>query len=734
MHCDHIYKCDYKYQNYATTLASNNYLPTTNHSDNILPIILMTTNTPTLLITQHMEQILALIDDNLVSQVNAPTGSGKSIGIPKALAERGTRVFLSVPTRVSATSLSAYLRFLNPKLSIGYAAEGNAAYDASTAVVYATSGHVRRKLLGYFSRGLLRSRDGLTFTDVLVIDETHSGSLDNTVILSLWMHAHKQGIPVPKLLLLSATPTNMPVQPEPAVYSVPVPTPFPVETIYDAPDDDDGVYDHALEIAVSQHNDPRCDGDFLIFVPGAREADELVHLMKEQMPDAIVLPAYSVLDADELKLIYMPAPNGERKIIVATNIAESSITIDGVEVIIDTMLCKETVATASGATRLETTQITKDSAKQRLGRAGRTRPGKCYRLISESGFDELEDHRVPEIERMPLHNVVMEFLKAGIDPVEAIVGIDSMRVQESINLLTSLEMVKEVNGRIVVTPCGDFAPTVPMGVRNAAFLWRWIEKGHAMYPGIVIASIIDAHSVGYFFVPRKKKEMTPYEYNVFCDEYIQKTFKSWISETPVHTYLNMWASFVESIGRLHYRLIDNPSSIRYREWAKKNSVHQRQFGELMSIVSQTYKAVRSGMRRIDVNVTSFVGTDMMTVAIPILQDIYKDNAMGSNMYGDMHHPKTGVKHVFDNRRRISLIEQQRAARIVPLATHEIRTRAGFVLGYIDLCVPCPVVKPPSPSQLSAQKRLDGTPWGSDSSDGTPWGSDEDVYGPGPSLW
>jgi len=667
----------------------------------------MTTTTNNLLITKHITTILELIEKNLVSQVNAPTGSGKSIGIPKALAESGKRVFVSVPTRVAAVSLSNYLKFLNPNLSIGHAAEGQAEYTASTKVVYATSGHVRRKLLGYFSRGIQRGRSGLDFTDVLVLDETHSGSLDNTVVLSLWMHAHRQGIPVPKLLLLSATPTDMPVKPAPVVYSVPVPTPFPVETFYDAPDSDgdDALYEHALDIAVDKHRDTRIEGDFLIFVPGAREADELVHKLRDEMPDAMILPAYSVLDADELKLIYTPTPNGERKIIVATNIAESSITIDGVTVIIDTMRCKEAMASPSGAIRLETVQITKDSAKQRLGRAGRTRPGQCYRLIAEPVYDVLDDHRVPEIERVPLHNTVMEFLKVGIDPIETIAGVDAYRVRESIELLTRLELLKEVNEKIEVTACGDFAPCVPLGVRNAAFLWRWIQQGKPVYPGAVIASIIDAHSVGYFFVPRKRKDMTPFEYNLFCDEYIRKTFKEWIGETPVHTYLNMWHNFVTSIPRLHYRLIDNPSSIKYREWARAKSVHQRQFWELMSIVSQTYKATRSNMARsrVDVNVTTFVVNEIMQTAIPIFQDIYKDNAMAPTHIGEMFHPHTGVKHVFDNRRRISTLEQNGRERIVPLATHELVTRGGRLMGYVDLCVPFPAPKPLSPVRALAPR-------------------------------
>lgn len=639
---------------------------------------------PKLIIEPHIAKILALIDANLVVQINAPTGSGKSIGIPKALSESGKRVFSSVPTRVSAMSLCSYLRTLNPKIRVGYAAEGNSMYDQNSQVVYATSGHVRRKLLGYFSQGLKRS--GLTFTDVLIVDETHSGSLDNTIILSLWMEAHRLEYRVPKLVLLSATPTDLPVKPEPVVYSVPVPTPFPVEIKYDPSDDDDSLYEHAADLVVSLHNDPHIVGDFLVFVPGSREVDELVAKLSEEIPDAVVLPAYSTLDSDELKLIYTPT-DGRRKIVVATNIAESSITIDGLVVVIDTLKCKEATASGSAAMRLETVTITKDSAKQRMGRVGRTRPGTCYRLISESEYETIEDHRTPEIERVPLHNTVMEFLQANIDPVKVICGISPDRVIESIELLTRLGMLEKKGDSHVVTNCGHFAPSVPLGVRNAAFLWRWIQAGIPVYPGIVIACIIDVHSNGYFYIPRKKNQQTPFEYNLFCQEFIQETFHKWIGETPLNTYLNMWSAFTRQTGRNHYRLISEPGSQNYRRWSRDNSMNYKQLSELVSITAQTYRVVRGYFRRADVNVYLFDAAADMKRALPILQDIYHDNTLEALCSGDMYDPRTGLKHVYDNRRIISTIERTQPSRVIPLATHEIVTRAGRPLGYIDLCIP-----------------------------------------------
>jgi len=647
----------------------------------------MQTSINTLVINSHLPSILALIRNNEVTQINAPTGSGKSIGIPLALAESGAQVFVSVPTRVSATSLSSYARSLNSKLSIGYAADAKTVYDDNTDLVYATSGHMRRKMLRYFASGINSFKYGLLFTDVLVVDETHTGSLDNTIILSLWMHARQLGVKVPKLVLLSATPTNIPIKPEPIVYAVPVPAPFPVEVIYDARDMDDSVYDHAAEIAISLHNDSRMVGGFLIFVPGAREVDELVNNLKEQIEDAIILPAYGTLDSEELNLIYNPTET--RKIVVATNIAESSITIPDLVAVIDTLKCKEATATRSGAIRLETVIITKDSAQQRLGRVGRTCPGKCYRLINNMAYDRLDEHRQPEIERLPLHNTVMELLQAQINPTEVICGIDPYRVIESIGMLTRLGMVEEKDSKDQVTECGQFAPSVPLGVRNAAFLWRWIKLGYPLYPGIVIASIIDTHSAGFFFIPRKPKNLDMSDYPDFCNKHIEKIFNRWIGETPLHTYLNMWRALMNQIGRGHYQFIKDPYTYNYRRWSRDNSTNYKQLNDLVSTVSQVYRVTNSQFKHVDVLL--FDTDSMIAKAVPILQDIYSDNTI-CHRYNGMFHRGTSVRHVFDERRTISTIERLGRAQtnnLIALATHEIVTKTGSAMGYMDIFIMAP---------------------------------------------
>lgn len=641
-------------------------------------------------IDDHLGNIVTTIMSNIVTLISSPTGSGKSTRVPEALADAGMTVMISTPTRTSAISLSSYVG-AQCQHKVGYAAEGKAFYDSLTKIVFATSGHVRRRVNRCFPR-----TKGLTFADVLILDEMHSGSLDNSAISLLWMHAHKKGLQVPRLVLLSATPSIMDIEPAPVVYTVPVPTPFPVEIVY-VPTDMKEPKDFAAQLAVDLLADPRCQKDFLIFVSGAQDADEIVSYISANSENVVALAAYSAQGSEEIDKIYQKLPEGIRKAVVATNIAETSITIPDVAVVIDTCQVKEAVASNSGATRLETMLVTKDSATQRAGRTGRTCPGTVYRLIAEASFEMLEDHRQPEIERVPLHELVMEWLKIEINPLEVMTGALHHRVYESIHLLKRLGMIKEGDDVTEVTPMGDFAPTVPLGVRNAAFLWNWIGANYPVYPGIVIASLIDAHSNGFFFVPRrdpkwpKGKRMSNDEYTEYCQAYVLKTFKHWFGVSPLHTFANMWSDFVTDLGTTHFPFVQEPRSTnRMYKWCTENSVRSRALYDLALIVSRTYNTVRNTLNHVDVNVTTFDARVEVERASPLLCEVYADQAMTPNFSGHMYRNQT--KFVFDERRVISELEQVPRGRIVPLATHEIMTKQRRTLGFVDIFVSFPLTK------------------------------------------
>lgn len=656
--------------------------------------------TNTLPINNYLPEILESIANNPVTLVKAETGSGKSVYTLKAIAESGLSVFASVPTRLSASSLCDFVKTLNPNLSVGYAAEGTSVYDYKTKIVYATSGHVRRKMLGCFSSRHVQ-RHGLKFTDVLVLDETHTKSSDVTVCVSLWMEARRLGYKVPKLLLLSATPAELFVDPEPYIVEVPVPTPFPVEILYSPADYN--VIDHAFETGLECYYNLRATGDILIFVSGSKDCDDLVSKFKEKDPNINALPAYSTLESDELKKIYVSEPD-VRKIVVATNIAESSITIPNLEFVIDTMTCKEAVSSFSGAIRLEENLITKDSAKQRSGRVGRTGPGTCIRLISESNYEDLDDHCVAEIERIPLHNIVMEFFQAGIDPVETIHGIETRKVTDSINLLTKLGMLELEDACIpTVTKMGDYAPSVPLGVRNAAFIWKWVEAGYPLYPGVVIACLIDVHNNGYFHMPRRKRNQSPALHQEICKKHVETYYSDWIGESSLETYLNMWEEFTTKVGRSLFRLTNDPYSYSYKHWCRQKSINYKQLSELVLSISQTYKVCRYKFRgKTNVNVGKFDATANYTLSKSILKDIYLDRVVVKSTRWNTMIDNSFYPYWFDNRKVIAKMEKDLPRKAYMLALHEIKMGINNKT-FIDLFVPDDEVQTQVLQQLESEE-------------------------------
>src|SRR5438270_12721615 len=142
-------------------------------------------------IAEHLVPIVKLVIENEVVLVVAPTGTGKSLAIPAAIAETGSKCFISVPTRTAAISLAAFQlgNISNKDIKVGFAAEKEIRYNDQTNIVYVTSGHMRRKMLSYFKSGIASP---ITFCELLIVDEMHAGSIDNTVILSLWMESFRQ--------------------------------------------------------------------------------------------------------------------------------------------------------------------------------------------------------------------------------------------------------------------------------------------------------------------------------------------------------------------------------------------------------------------------------------------------------------------------------------------------------------------------------------------------------------
>ena len=259
-----------------------------------------------MIISQHLPAIVNTIRNNATTAVVAGTGSGKSIGIPAAIANTGSRCFVVVPTRTAAISLAQYQTILQLKVTpdinkqfVGYAAEGNINYTNETRIAYVTGGHARKKMLSYFAKGKVSA---MNFCDVLFVDEIHSGTLDTTIIISLWMKAHALGGAVPRLVIASATPVPLPIVPTPVLYNVET-TGFDIDIRYhnrniDIDDNNGILYAEAVRVAFDFHQQNAItDGHVLIFAPGSNEVETMTELLKKLAEQVVVGKRISIIPA-----------------------------------------------------------------------------------------------------------------------------------------------------------------------------------------------------------------------------------------------------------------------------------------------------------------------------------------------------------------------------------------------------------------------------------------------------
>jgi pre-mRNA-splicing factor ATP-dependent RNA helicase DHX38/PRP16 len=284
-----------------------------------------------------------------------------------------------------------------------------------------------RTMIKYMTDGILL-RESLREPDLdhysaIIMDEAHERSLNTDVLFGLLRSVVARRSDL-KLIVTSATMDakkfadffgNIPV------YTIPGRT-FPVDLLFSKNHVEDYV-DAAVKQAVQIHLTMSIPGDMLIFMPGQEDIEVTCEQIKERLaevddaPGLAVLPIYSQLPSDLQAKIFQKAADGLRKCVVATNIAETSLTLDGIMYVVDSGYCKMKVFNPRiGMDALSIYPVSQANANQRSGRAGRTGPGSCYRLYTEKEYSEqLLAATVPEIQRTNLSNVVLLLKSLGVE-------------------------------------------------------------------------------------------------------------------------------------------------------------------------------------------------------------------------------------------------------------------------------------------------------------------------------
>ncbi|RMJ28037.1 hypothetical protein PHISP_01065 [Aspergillus sp. HF37] len=390
-------------------------------------------------IARHRQSLLYLIETYPVTIVVGQTGSGKTTQLPQYLEQAGwcadgKTIAVTQPRRVAATSVAARVaEEMRCKLGddVGYSIRFEDVTSASTRIKFLTDGMLLREALV----DPLLSR-----YSVIMVDEAHERSLSTDVLLGILKKISKRR-PELRIVVSSATlqaeaflrffageelrtspdseeiggKTGRIISLEGRMY--------PVDMLFlESPAED--YVERAVKTAFDIHlQEP--EGDILVFLTGREEIETAVQLISERAstlhPKAQALhplPLYSGLTADQQMYVFEPAPENTRKVIVSTNIAEASVTIDGVVYVVDCGFAKlRAYNPNTGIETLTAVPLSKAAAVQRAGRAGRTKPGKCFRLYTQQAYESFPDATVPEIQRSNLAPVIMQLKALGIDNI-----------------------------------------------------------------------------------------------------------------------------------------------------------------------------------------------------------------------------------------------------------------------------------------------------------------------------
>ncbi len=409
--------------------------------------------------------------------LQAPPGAGKSTVVPLALLGEdwlaGRRLLLLEPRRIAARAVARRMaRTLGQEAgdTVGYRMRQETKVSAATRIEVITEGVLTR---------MLQSDPELPGVGAVIFDEFHERSLNADLGLALCLDARRELAASFRILVMSATIDGVEVArllDNAGLVEVPGRAHL-VEIVYagrGAPQlpggaewPEQAVARQILQVLAEP------GGDVLVFLPGGGEIRRVQRLLQERaVPPGVKLTAlYGDLSSRDQDAALEPDPRGARKVVLATNIAETSLTIPAVTVVIDSGLVRRSrFDPVTGMSRLQVMRISRASAEQRAGRAGRIAPGKCYRLWSEGAHGTLAPHTPPEIAEADLASLALELAAWGVDDVQQLAWLDAppaAALAQARDLLRRLDALDE---RDRITPVGREMASFPLHPRLAHML------------------------------------------------------------------------------------------------------------------------------------------------------------------------------------------------------------------------------------------------------------------------
>lgn len=575
-------------------------------------------------IYQFREEIIQAVHDHQVLIIVGETGSGKTTQIPQYLHEagftkNGMKVGCTQPRRVAAMSVASRVaEEMGVKLGneVGYAIRFEDNTSDKTVLKYMTDGMLLRELL---------TEPDLGQYSALMIDEAHERTVPTDIACGLLKDIAKAR-PDLKLLISSATMDAQKFQQyfdDAPIFNIPGRR-YPVDIHYTS--QPEANYLAAAITTVFQIHVTQGPGDILVFLTGQEEIEAAEQSLQEtarklgsKIPEMIICPIYANLPSELQTKIFEPTPPKARKVVLATNIAETSLTIDGIVYVIDPGFVKENVFNPrTGMESLVVTPCSRASANQRAGRAGRVGPGKCFRLYTKwAYYNELEESTTPEIQRTNLSSVILMLKSLGIDQLLDFDFMDPPPAETIIRALEQLYALGALNDRGELTKVGrqmaEF-PTDPMLAKAilAADKYGCVEEVLSIVSMLGEASAL-------FFRPKDKKIHADSARNRFT-----------IKDGGDHlTLLNIWNQWVDS-------------DFSY-VWAKENFLQQRSLTRARDVRDQLAKLCD----RVEVTVSTCGSNNLQPIQKAITAGFFPNAARlqrGGDSYRTVKNGQTVYLH------------------------------------------------------------------------------------------
>jgi len=521
-------------------------------------------------ILKYKAEIGEMIFMNPTTIIVGETGSGKTTQIPLIVWEllgSQEKVAITQPRRLATRSVSSYVaKKLGCQIGeeVGYQIRFEDRTTEGTRINFMTDGILLRKIQ---EDPLLREYSAV------MVDEAHERSLNIDFVLGLLKRLQRKrreaGLPPLKIIVTSATLEKEKFAQyfgDAPILEIPGRL-YPVEIHYE----NGKVYDYTSAAAekVKSIISENKEGDILVFMPGQEEISRTIQNIQElNLEETEALPLYGEMDPEEQDKIF--AKTDKRKIVVATNIAETSVTVPGIRHVIDSGLIKQiNYNPSTGIETLELCLHSKSGCIQRAGRAGRLAPGECWRLYTETDFADRQEFQTPEIKRSNLAHVVLMMKKIGIEDVNSFEFIDPPRKEALEEAIETLKTLGAFDENEEITELGKLMVELPLEPRLAKMVIE-AEKYNCVEAICTIAAFLGERPV---FIRPKGREGEA--------DLAHQTFK--VAGSDFLSLLKVWQEYEAN----------NCSD----SWAFRNFLNSKVLAEVRQIRYQLFRALRrNGIR------------------------------------------------------------------------------------------------------------------------------------------